>query len=71
MNKKVIIGGVAAVAVVALAGFFFSGKKERKVRDGKSKNANEKRQFESIMILFFSLFGMQSEYLRISKLLIL
>jgi HlyD family secretion protein len=31
MNKKVIIGGVAAVAVVALAGFFFSGKKERKV----------------------------------------
>ena len=32
MNKKVIIGGVAAVAVVALAGFFFSGKKERKVK---------------------------------------
>ena len=31
MNKKVIIGGVAAVAVVALAGFFFSGKKETKV----------------------------------------
>ena len=31
MNKKIIIGGVAAVAVVALAGFFFSGKKERKV----------------------------------------
>ena len=31
MNKKIIIGGVAAVAVVALAGFFFSGKKEMKV----------------------------------------
>ncbi len=31
MNKKIIIGGVAAVAVVALAGFFFSGKKEKKV----------------------------------------
>ena len=31
MNKKIIIGGVAAVAVVALAGCFFSGKKEKKV----------------------------------------
>jgi HlyD family secretion protein len=31
MNKKIIIGGVTAVAVVALAVFFFSGKKEKKV----------------------------------------